>query len=66
VGHDSGISHLAAAAGARCLLLFGKTDTAVWAPANASVTMLRAPAGEMPRLEIETVAYELMRIGIRT
>jgi heptosyltransferase-2 len=66
VGHDSGISHLAAAVGARCLLLFGKTEPAIWAPANASVTVLRAPAGEMPRLEVETVAYELMRIGIRT
>src|SRR5205807_8879566 len=26
LGHDSGISHLAAAAGANCLLLFGPTD----------------------------------------
>jgi heptosyltransferase-3 len=66
VGHDSGISHVAAAVGARCLLLFGKTDPVIWAPANANVTVLRAPAGEMPRLEVETVAYELMRIGIRT
>ncbi len=26
IGHDSGISHLAAAAGANCILLFGPTD----------------------------------------
>ena len=31
IGHDSGISHLAAAAGANCILLFGPTDPDVWA-----------------------------------
>ncbi|MEY2506701.1 MAG: heptosyltransferase [Verrucomicrobiota bacterium] len=59
VGHDSGISHIAAAAGARCLLLFGKTDPAVWAPANANVAVLRAPAGDLALLEIDTVAAAL-------
>jgi heptosyltransferase-3 len=29
IGHDSGISHLAAAAGANCILLFGPTDPSV-------------------------------------
>ena len=37
IGHDSGISHLAAAAGAHCVLLFGPTDSAVWAPPGARV-----------------------------
>ena len=32
LGHDSGISHLAAWAGARCGLLFGPTDPKIWAP----------------------------------
>lgn len=66
VGHDSGISHIAAAVGARCLLLFGPTDPAIWAPANEQVVVLRAPEGEMRLLKVETVSYELMRIGIRT
>ena len=68
IGHDSGISHLAAAAGARCLLLFGWTDPAIWAPANQNVTVLRAPGGKMIDLEVDDVvrAYELMRIGIST
>ncbi len=51
VGHDSGISHLAAAAGTRCLLLFGPTNADVWAPANQTVTVLRAPDGQLSNLE---------------
>ncbi len=42
VGHDSGISHLAAAAGAKCILLFGPTDPDVWAPMNENVEVIRA------------------------
>jgi heptosyltransferase-2 len=64
VGHDSGISHIAAATGARCLLLFGWTDPAIWAPANQNVTVLRAPEGKMRLLDCETVIAalsELMR-----
>jgi ADP-heptose:LPS heptosyltransferase len=70
IGHDSGISHLAAAARANCVLLFGPTDPAVWAPANENVRVLQAPKGEMSQLEFKTVCdaldHELMRIGIRT
>jgi heptosyltransferase-3 len=59
IGHDSGISHIAAAAGARCLLLFGWTDPAIWAPANQNVTVLRAPEGKMIDLDVDTVAAAL-------
>ena len=55
VGHDSGISHLAAAAGASCLLLFGPTDPEVWRPANRGVCVLRAPSGQLSDLETCTV-----------
>jgi heptosyltransferase III len=55
VGHDSGISHIAAAVDARCLLLFGETDPAIWAPANRNVTVLRAANGKMASLEVENV-----------
>jgi heptosyltransferase III len=41
LGHDSGISHVAAACGARCVLLFGPTDPAVWAPPVPNVRVLR-------------------------
>jgi heptosyltransferase III len=55
VGHDSGISHLAAAAGANCILLFGPTDPNVWAPRNENVQALRAQSGNLSDLEIESV-----------
>ena len=37
IGNDSGISHLAAAAGTPVLALFGPTDPAVWAPRGPNV-----------------------------
>jgi len=59
IGHDSGISHLAAAAGARCLLLFGPTDPEVWAPENPGVNVLRAPAGFLHNLPVQEVKSRL-------
>jgi len=44
LGHDSGISHLAAGCGARCLLLFGPTEPATWAPPSPLVRVLQAGA----------------------
>ncbi len=41
VGHDSGISHLAAACTVSSLLLFGPTDPAVWAPPAPHVRVLK-------------------------
>ncbi len=55
LGHDSGVSHIAGAAGVRSLLLFGPTDPAVWAPANPSVEVLKAPGGDMAALSVEVV-----------
>ena len=55
IGHDSGISHLAAAAGANCILLFGPTDPDVWAPRNDNVQILRAPNARLSDLRIEHV-----------
>ncbi len=59
VGHDSGISHLAAASGARCLLLFGPTDPDIWAPANDGVRVLQAPDARLSALEVRAVLDKL-------
>ncbi|MFA5058011.1 MAG: glycosyltransferase family 9 protein, partial [Opitutaceae bacterium] len=41
LGHDSGLSHLAAAVGTPCVLLFGPTDPAMWAPPGGHVRVIR-------------------------
>jgi heptosyltransferase-2 len=59
MGHDSGISHLAAAAGANCILLFGPTNPDVWAPRNQNVKVLRAESGNVSDVEIGPVEAAL-------
>ena len=41
IGHDSGLSHLAANLGIPSVLLFGPTDPAKWAPRGTHVNVLR-------------------------
>lgn len=55
IGHDSGISHLAAATGAPCLILFGPTDPKVWAPRNENARALLAPGQDLARLTFSRV-----------
>ena len=62
VGHDSGISHLAAAAGANCILLFGPTNPDIWAPKNTNVRVLKAPNGGISDLKIEQVKAALAEV----
>ena len=62
LGHDSGISHLAAAAGAPCVLLFGPTDPVVWAPANPHVSIVAAPGGDLAALPIAAVQAATVRV----
>lgn len=70
VGHDSGISHIAAAVATPCILLFGPTNPHVWAPQNEKVRVIRAPDGDLRKIDVSAVAeivdQELMRIGIST
>ncbi len=55
LGHDSGISHLAAACGVPSLLLFGPTDPAIWAPPQPWVHVLRDPTQDLTFLSVEQV-----------
>ncbi len=55
LGHDSGISHLAAACGVPSLLLFGPTDPAIWAPPQPWVRVLRDPTQDLTFLSVEQV-----------
>jgi heptosyltransferase-3 len=59
LGHDSGVSHLAAAVGMRCLLLFGPTDPKVWAPLGANVRVMRGPSLAMDGIGLADVLGSL-------
>ena len=62
LGHDSGLSHLAASAGAKSLLLFGPTEPGIWAPLSPGVRILRASDGRLSSVkpgEVVAAAREL-------
>lgn len=61
VGHDSGISHLAAALGIPGLVLWGHTTEAVWRPPNEKVTVLKAARG-IKDIAVAQVTTELNRL----
>ncbi len=63
IGHDSGISHLAAAVRTPSILLFGPTDPAIWAPAGKHVEVVRAPEGDLAQLSPQAVLMPLARIA---
>ena len=43
IGHDSGISHLAAGVGTPSIVLFGPTNPVYWAPRGDHVTVIQGP-----------------------
>jgi heptosyltransferase III len=55
IGHDSGVSHLAAAVGVPTISLFGATDPAVWSPMGNRVITLRSPDHQMDSISVESV-----------
>jgi ADP-heptose:LPS heptosyltransferase len=55
LANDTGVLHLGAAVGTPVLALFGPTDPAIWCPAAPAVRWLRAPGGDLARLETEDV-----------
>ncbi|MDB6169451.1 MAG: lipopolysaccharide core biosynthesis protein [Verrucomicrobia bacterium] len=64
IGHDSGISHLAAACGTPAILLFGPTDPKVWAPPGDEIEVLHAGA-EVASISIELVQSATKRFLAR-
>lgn len=48
LGNDSGISHLAAAAGAPVVVLFGPSDPGVWAPRGRKVRIVKTSTAGAP------------------
>jgi heptosyltransferase-3 len=64
VGHDSGVSHVAAAVQTPCLLLFGPTDPEVWAPPGRWVRVIQSPDSQLegiPLLAVQSALLETIR-----
>ena len=60
IGHDSGITHLAAAVGLSVLVFWGETNETIWCPRGERVTVLRSPEG-LHGLSVERALDELRR-----
>lgn len=58
VGHDSGISHLAAALGIPVIVLWGNTIEEIWRPSHERVVILKAVGG-LPSITVSQVAETL-------
>ena len=59
LGHDSGITHLAAAVGCKTLVLWGPSKRAIWQPPNPSAHIIEAPNGDLDLLSIEAVKFSM-------
>lgn len=63
LGHDSGISHLAAAMGRPGLVLWGHTNASIWCPPSKKIKALQHPTG-LEDLTVETVLIEVRRLAM--
>lgn len=65
VGNDSGVSHLAALAGAPTVAVFGPTDPARWAPIGPRATAVRAPDHRLANVAADAVWDRLRALMAR-
>ncbi|MGI8482368.1 MAG: glycosyltransferase family 9 protein [Chthoniobacterales bacterium] len=65
LGHDSGISHIAAAVGTPSVLLFGPTNPKIWAPQSKNVTVLTSSTEKIEDLSEEQV-FDAVRCWLAT
>ena len=64
VGHDSGITHLAAALGVPCVVLWGETNRNIWQPPQNHVTVLRGGKG-LKEISVDAVLAAVSAGGAR-
>jgi ADP-heptose:LPS heptosyltransferase len=63
VGNDSGVSHLASAAGARGVVIFGATDPTRWRPAGDVTIVHREPIEQVVVSEVADAIERIVVIG---
>ena len=56
VGNDSGVTHLAAAAGCPTVALFGESDQRIWAPRGKCVSVITSSTRAMSAIKLEDVS----------
>lgn len=62
IGHDTGVSHLAAAVGTPSVVLFGPTNPDQWAPKGEHVRVLRAqPLGQLTAGAVMEAGLEVIQ-----
>ena len=61
LGHDSGVTHLAAATGAPTIALFGATDPRLWAPVGPRVEVVTGSTMEGIAVDEVTAAVARAR-----
>lgn len=61
IGHDTGVTHLAAAVGTPTVALFGPTNPNLWAPLGEHVTVVRSPDGLMESIRVGEAAEPCRR-----
>jgi heptosyltransferase-2 len=62
VGHDSGVSHLAAAVGLPGVVLWGATREEIWRPPSPEVTLLRGAEG-LAEISVGEVVTALRKVA---
>ncbi|HEU5079702.1 MAG TPA: glycosyltransferase family 9 protein [Opitutaceae bacterium] len=61
LGHDTGITHLAAALGVTTVALFGPTDPAIWAPQGPNVFVIKKGSA-MRDISVDDVFFAIAEI----
>jgi heptosyltransferase III len=59
IGHDSGVTHLAAAIGLPTIALFGPTHPKIWRPLGPRVRVVASLDGKMESIRVQEVEREL-------
>jgi ADP-heptose:LPS heptosyltransferase len=56
IGHDSGVSHLAASLAVPSVIVWGNSNAAIWQPRGSHVTILKNRAGAIGVTQEEVLA----------